>query len=128
MIPFSHRDKGRLIWLNENRKILADSLGICLFAATMLINTGHMDAPLLSGAYRRATDLETDEDHPMRSAERAYLLMRCFNAKRLATSKDDSYNRRSKGLSLRKNVDLSHSGILDGVYFWESLVALMAFR
>ena len=116
MIPFSHRDKGRMVWWHENYKMLQDSLGICFFLCMTLGIHGHLLPDELADAYRLATGIEADGEELMRRAERSYLLERAFNARRGMRRADDSFVKRPEKRSAGKHIDLDHPGMLDEYY------------
>jgi aldehyde:ferredoxin oxidoreductase len=123
MIPFSHRDKGRMVWWHENYKMLVDSMGICFFLAMTLGIHGHLFPEELAQAFQFATGIEADGDELMRRAERSYLLERSFNARRGMRRPDDSFVKRPERRSAGKRIDLDHPGMLDEYYRWRGLDA-----
>ncbi|MFC1669011.1 aldehyde ferredoxin oxidoreductase family protein [Spirochaetota bacterium] len=104
--------KGRVVWWQENYKMILDCLGVCFLP---IINSNVWSDPLvmveeMGEWYQTITGL--DSSKLFESAERAYQVERCFNA-RLGLSRDDDIR---KG-TLRGGKDpVELPGMLDEYY------------
>ncbi|MEI6127548.1 MAG: aldehyde ferredoxin oxidoreductase C-terminal domain-containing protein, partial [Pseudomonadota bacterium] len=106
--------KGRVVWWQENYKMIMDSLGVCFLA---VINSNVWCDPLImvkemGEMYQTITG--RDPSGLFAAAERAYQVERCFNTLQGLTRKDDIRKGTLRG---EKNpVDLP--GMLDEYYVY----------
>jgi aldehyde:ferredoxin oxidoreductase len=106
--------KGRVVWWQENFKMIMDCLGICFLP---IINSNVWSEPLIMTSemgemYQSITG--RDPSGLFNSAERAYQIERCFNALLGITRKDDAWKGSLRG---GKN-PINHPGMLDEYYHY----------
>ncbi len=109
---FSPVAKGRVVWWQENYKMIMDCLGICFLA---VINSDVWCDPLimvheLGEMYEAITG--RDPSRIFTSAERAYQIERCFNALQGITRADDT----RKGTMRGETNPIELPGMLDEYY------------
>jgi aldehyde:ferredoxin oxidoreductase len=106
--------KGRVVWWQENYKMIMDCLGLCFLP---IINSNVWSDPLImikemGEMYQTITG--RDPSGLFIAAERAYQIERCFNALQGITRKDDTRKGTLRG---EKNpIDLP--GMLDEYYLY----------
>jgi len=106
--------KGRVVWWQENYKMILDCLGICFLP---IINSNVWSDPLImikemGEMYKTITG--RDPSHLFESAERAYQVEKCFNALMGITRKDDT----RKGTLRGGKNPLNDPGMLDEYYVY----------
>ncbi len=106
--------KGRVVWWQENYKMIMDCLGLCFLP---VINANVWSDPLIltkemGEMYQTITG--RDPKNLFESAERAYQVERCYNALLGITRKDDAWQGNLRG---GKN-PINHPGMLDEYYFY----------
>ncbi len=104
--------KGRVVWWQENYKMILDCLGVCFLP---VINSNVWSDPLImieemSEWYQTITG--RDPSHLFASAERAYQIEKCFNARLGLTRKDDM----RKGTLRGQKNPVELPGMLDEYY------------
>lgn len=109
---FSPIAKGRVVWWQENYKMVMDSLGICFLA---VINSNVWCDPLImiremGEMYEAITG--RDPSNLFTAAERAYQIERCFNALQGITRTDDM----RKGTTRGEANPIELPGMLDEYY------------
>jgi aldehyde:ferredoxin oxidoreductase len=109
---FSPIAKGRVVWWQENYKMVLDSLGICFLA---VINSNVWCDPLimmheLGEMYEAITG--RDPSNLFMAAERSYQIERCINALQGITRKDDT----RKGTLRGEKNPVELPGMLDEYY------------
>ena len=109
---FSPVAKGRVVWWQENYKMVLDSLGICFLA---VINSNVWCDPLimireLGEMYEAITG--RDPSNLFMAAERSYQIERCINALQGITRKDDA----RKGTLRGEKNPIELPGMLDEYY------------
>ncbi len=104
--------KGRVVWWQENYKMLMDSLGLCFIPVVGVDVFGEpiMLFEEMGEIYEAATG--RSPENLFESAERAYQVERCFNALLGITRKDDS----RKGTKRGEEDPINHPGMLDEYY------------
>jgi len=106
--------KGRVVWWQENYKMIMDCLGLCFLP---IINSNVWSDPLImikEMAEMYQTITGRDASGLFSAAERAYQIERCFNTLQGITRKDDTRKGTLRG---EKNpIDLP--GMLDEYYLY----------
>lgn len=111
---FSPVAKGRVVWWQENYKMIMDSLGVCFLP---IINSNVWCEPLImvkEMAEMYATITGKDASQLFISAERAYQTERCFNALQGMSRKDDM----RKGTLRGEKNPVELPGMLDEYYVY----------
>jgi aldehyde:ferredoxin oxidoreductase len=106
--------KGRVVWWQENYKMIMDCLGICFLP---IINSNVWSDPLImveemGEMYQAITG--QDSRSLFESAERAYQIERCYNTLQGLDRKDDAWQGSLRG---GKN-PINHPGMLDEYYHY----------
>jgi aldehyde:ferredoxin oxidoreductase len=106
--------KGRVVWWQENYKMIMDCLGICFLP---IINSNVWSDPLImveemGEMYQAITG--RDPRRLFESAERAYQIERCYNTLQGLDRKDDAWHGSLRG---GKN-PINHPGMLDEYYHY----------
>jgi aldehyde:ferredoxin oxidoreductase len=104
--------KGRVVWWQENYKMIMDSLGLCFLP---VINSNVWSDPIiLTREMGEMYQVITGRDPKglFTSAERAYQIERCYNALLGLTRKDDI----RKGTTRGEKNPINHPGMLDEYY------------
>jgi aldehyde:ferredoxin oxidoreductase len=106
--------KGRVVWWQENYKMIMDSLGLCFLP---VINSTVWSDPIIltremGEMYQKITG--RDPKGLFLSAERAYQIERCYNALLGLTRKDDV----RKGTTRGEKNPINHPGMLDEYYLY----------
>jgi aldehyde:ferredoxin oxidoreductase len=106
--------KGRVVWWQENYKMIMDCLGLCFLP---VINSNVWSDPLIltremGEMYQAITG--RDPSGLFESAERAYQIEKCYNALLGLTRKDDV----SKGTLRGEKNPINHPGMLDEYYMY----------
>ncbi len=111
--------KGRVVWWQENYKMVMDSIGLCFLP---VINSNVWCDPLImfkEMGEMYATITGRDSRDLFAAAERAYQLERCFNALQGMTRKDDNRIGTTRG---EKN-PIELPGMLDEYYAYRGCSA-----
>lgn len=120
--PKTPESSGRVIWWHENYKVLVDSVGICLYAASALAIMGKPLHDELATLHSYITGIPMTGSALWSAAERIVQLQKAFNVKHGITRKDDRLPVRLPEHDIKKEVidnftvDLDHSGMLDEYY------------
>jgi aldehyde:ferredoxin oxidoreductase len=106
--------KGRVVWWQENYKMLMDALGICFIpvVSTDIFGDPHMLFEEMGEIYQAATGRKPEK--LFESAERAYQVEKCFNALLGITRKDDIRQGTRRG----EDDPIHHPGMLDEYYLY----------
>jgi len=106
--------KGRVVWWQENYKMIMDCIGLCFLP---IVNSNVWSDPLIMAKemgemYQAITG--RDASGLFTSAERAYQVERCFNALLGITRKDDA----RKGTTRGEKDPVNLPGMLDEYYLY----------
>ncbi len=122
MRPELPESSGRVVWWHENYKVLVDSVGICLYAASGLAVMGKPLYDELATLHSCVTGIPTTGAALWSAAERIVQLQKAFNVKHGITREDDRLPVRLPEDDIEQEaidsftVDLDHSGMLDEYY------------
>jgi aldehyde:ferredoxin oxidoreductase len=106
--------KGRVVWWQENYKMIMDSLGLCFLP--VINSTVWSDPVILTREMGEMYEAITGRDPKglFIAAERAYQVERCYNALLGLTRKDDI----RKGTTRGEKNPINHPGMLDEYYLY----------